>query len=105
MDSASSLPLAEMFLVYQFSLVATASGRVEQKVVKVGELPTAEDALDCARELALALAAVHADAVVSSGADTETETPAICLRPSEWGYDVLREQQLVARFWVRSRPV
>ena len=71
MDSSTPSPLLpnETFLVYRFALVATESERPTQKIVKVGEFNSAEDALDLARDHAIALVATHTSAVVSGAKD------------------------------------
>ena len=104
MDSSTPSPLLpnETFLVYRFALVATESERPTQKIVKVGEFNSAEDALDLARDHAVALAATHTSAVVSGAKDGAAEN-SVRIVPSEWGYDVKRDYRTLARFWVYSR--
>ncbi len=104
MDSSTPSPLLpnETFLVYRFALVATESERPTQKIVKVGEFNSAEDALDLARDHAVALAASHANALVP-GSTNDAADNTVRIVPSEWGYDVKRDYRTLARFWVYSR--
>jgi hypothetical protein len=99
-DSNNSVLPDEIFTVFEFALGAVPAGALRQKVRSLGDFRSVEDAFVTARENAHWVAREMAEeAPTASG----TGAP-LCVIATEFGYDVKRTHQTLARFWVHARP-
>ena len=94
----------ETFLVFQFALAAPAPGLPLQRVRRLGEFAAADEAFEIARLHAGREAVLLASALAPAGSSGRSEGSVVVI-PTEWGYDVKRDHQTLARFWVHTHPV
>ncbi|HET7536991.1 MAG TPA: hypothetical protein VFJ90_11085 [Candidatus Didemnitutus sp.] len=86
------------FSVMRFTIERMEDGTCMQKVLQLGDFPNIETAFNTARTEALRelneacrAESIHVPAVRK-----------IQLRDTEWGYELKREHQIVARYWVHD---
>ncbi len=86
------------FSVMRFTIEKMEDGTCMQKVLQLGEFPSIETAFNTARNEALR--------ELNEACRAETaQMPSvrkIQMRDTEWGYELKREHQIVARYWVHD---
>lgn len=102
MDNSTPAPLFtnECFTLFRFCLRPAATGGRRQSVRNLGEFASVERAFDEARLRAVAELNGSDWAAPEEGAAEEIE-----LFSTEWGYDLKRGHETLARFWVHARPM
>ena len=93
----------EIHSVFVFALTAKPQGLPRQSVKNVGEFASIEEAFAVALEHARHEARIFTQ-VFAPNDSPDSGEPAITLMSTEWGYDVLHEEQKLTRLWIHSRP-
>lgn len=86
------------YSVMRFTIEKMADGTCMQKVQQLGDFPNIETAFSTARNEAIRELneACRAEPVVMPSIRR------IQLKDTEWGYELKREHQIVARYWVHD---
>lgn len=86
------------YSVMRFTIEKMADGTCMQKVLQLGDFPNIETAFNTARNEAIRELNEACRSEVTVGPSVRK----VQLKDTEWGYELKREHQIVARYWVHD---